>query len=198
MAQVFKSPIDQAQSFDFKQDFAKRVSSNPAYSKMAQYARGDDKDIGDDYFYAFKDAYEQSPYYAKYGLMMEDDIGARLSDRYWQLQDDDYNSRGLTPGSYDDDSEYERLYLPEFEKKYGTHEDFLNRTKNAWRKWMQENYGGTSEDHQTFGHYIRNNPDKFTTLKQLDDYYNDWAGPGVDSYKDLYNWWLNKLGFGGK
>jgi hypothetical protein len=194
---VFKSPLDQSKSW--QSEFSDRVSKNPAYSKMAQYARGDNQDVADDYFYAFKDAYEQSPDYNKYGLMMEDDIGARLSDRYYKLLDDDYAAHGITPdGSYENDLKYERQYLPEFERKYGTHDDFLSKTKNGWRKWMQENYGGESEDHQTFGHYIRNNPDKFKSVKELDDYYNDWAGPGVDSYKDLYNWWHQKLGFGGK
>lgn len=197
MAQkIYKSP--QEQSFDWQKDFANRVSGNPAYSKMAQYSRGDDQDIGDDYFYAFKDAYEQSKDYSKYGLMMPDELKWRLSDRYWKLQDDDYDAHGITPGSYESDLEYERNYLPAFERKYGTHDDFVNKSLNGWKRWMSENYGGDSEDHQSFGGYIRKNPDKFTTIQQLQDYYNDWAGEGGDSYQDIYNFWVNKLGFGGK
>lgn len=195
MADQFKNPVDQANFW--QKDLAKRTSRNPAYSKMAQYARGDDQDVSDEYFYAFKDAYEQSPDFNKYNLMMESDIKPRLSDRYWKLQDDDYESRGLTPGSYESDREYEKLYLPEFERKYGTHDDFVNKSMNAWKRWMAENFGGHTEDHQTFGRYISENPDKFKEPKALDDYYKDWAGPGVDSYQELLTFWKNKL-YGGK
>lgn len=203
MSEQFKTGTQQATDlnkkadFDFKKDLTQRVGRNPAYSKMAQYARGDDQDISDEYFYAFKDAYEQSPDFAKYHLMMPDDLNWRLSDRYWKLQDDDYEAHGLTPGSYESDLEYERMYGPEFENKYGTHDDFVRKSMDAWKRWMAENYGGHSEDHQTFGRYIRDNPEKFKELKQLQEYYNDWAGPGVGSYQELLDFWKNKL-FGGQ
>ena len=191
--QVFKSPLDA--SNNWQNDLAERAAKNPAYSKMAQYARGDNQDVADDYFYAFKDAYEQSPAYARSQLMMEDDIGSRLSDRYYKLLDDDYEANGITPdGSYESDLKYERNYQPAFEKRYGTHDDFVKRTTEAWKRWMAENYGGHSEDHQSFGGFIRQNPDKFKTRKEFDDYYEGWAGPGADSYRDLYDFWLKKLG----
>ena len=186
--QVFKTPEEQA-SF-LKKDFEKRVGRNPSYSKMAQYARGDDQDISDDYFYAYKDAYEQSPTFNRIGYMNPEEMKSRLSDRYWDM---DYQNR-LSIGV--PESEYDRYYLGDFEKKYGTYDDFVNKTYNAWKRWMNETYGGNSEDHQTFGRYIRENPDKFTTLKQLQDYYEEWDGR-QHNYPEFLEFWKNKL-FGGK
>ena len=195
MAQQFKTGTEQSNFL--QKDLAKRMSRNPAYSKMAQYARGDENDVSDEYFYAFKDAYEQSPDFNKYNLMMEDDIGSRLSDRYWKLMDDDYESYGLIPGTSYGDKEYEGYHLPAFEKKYGTHDDFVKRSTDAWKRWMAENYGGHSEDHQSFGRYIADHPDRFTKLNQLQNYYDEWDGR-QNNYPELLEFWKNKLGFGGK
>ena len=196
MAQTFKTGTDQSNFL--QKDFAKRIGRNPAYRQMAQYARGDDQDISDDYFYAFKDAYEQSPDFARNNLMMENDIGARLSDRYYKLLDDDYEAHGITPdGSYENDSKYEKWYGPQFEKKYGTHDDFVKKTTDAWKRWMTENYGGYDEDHQSLGRYIVENLDKLPNRDALEEYFKGWAGEGYEDYDDYFDFWRNKL-FGGQ
>lgn len=193
MAQQFKTGTDQSNFL--QKDLAERIGRNPAYSKMAQYARGDDQDITDDYFYAFKDAYEKSPTFNKYNnhYIPFADIENELSEAYYRMQDDDYDSHGLTPGSYESDREYERMYGPEFERKHGTHDDYVRKGMDAWERWMKENYGGSSEDHQSFGRYIRENPNEFKDINALQKYYSEWSP--FDSYPELLEFWKNKLGF---
>ena len=188
MAQQFKT--GNAQSDFLQRDFAKRVGRNPAYSQMAKYARGDEEDKADDYFYAFKDAYEQSPTFNRANYMDDEEMKARLGDRYWDLAYQDQKSRGVS------DREYDHYYLPQFEKKYGTFDDFVGKTHGAWKRWMEENYGGYSEDHQSLGRYIRENPDKFKTKDALEQYFKEWNGD-LGGYDDFFDWWRNKL-FGGQ
>lgn len=196
MADQFKNPVDQSNFL--QKDLAKRISRNPAYRQMAQYASGAEKHpANDELFYAFKDAYERSRLFNDYEYMPEDEISDTLSDRYYELQDYDYDSHGLIPGSRGGDSEWETYYAPAFEKIYGTHDDFVKKGTDAWKRYMLENFGGHTEDHQGFGRFIQNHPERFKEPKALDDYYKDWAGPGVDSYQELLAFWKNKL-YGGK
>ena len=126
-----KTPLQLAKSFDFKQDLANRIAKNPDYSKMAEYAVGKDHPANDEYFYAFKDAYEQSQDYANGGDINEDYLKEFLTNRYDDLRYQDEYESGYG------EKEYEYYYLPRFEKKYGSREDFTNTGLNAWRKFLE-------------------------------------------------------------
>lgn len=177
-------------AFDFKQDLANRIAKNPSYRQMAEYATGEPHHKrNEDYFYAFKDAYERSKQYNRYGYMPEDEIRDNLDDAYYGLMDNYQNNHGWWGRDWDD------YGVSRFEDEYGTIDDFSGKGLDAWKRWMQENYGGTSEDHQAYGYPIRNNPDKFKTLDDLKKWHQEFAPSGYD---ELLEFWTNKLGFGGK
>lgn len=174
-------------AFDWKEEFYNRISKNPSYRKMAEYATGEPNNKrNEDYFYAFKDAYERSKNYNNYGHMPEQDITDNLWDSYYGLMDNYQNNHGLYG------REWERYGIPRFEQDYGTIDEFTNKGLAGWRKFLDEEYGGSDEDHQVFGHYIRNNPNKIKTIDDLKKYHHEFAPSGYD---DLLEWWINKLGF---
>ena len=176
----FKNPNQLANSFDFKEDLANRVSRNEDYRAMAKYAGEDD--LGD-YFYAFKDAYENSP---DLDFMSERQLTNQLSNAYWRKSDDYMQRKGYGQ------NEWDRYGASEFEDLYGNEENWINRGIDAWKKWTDENYGGHTEDHINFGSYIRNNPNKIKTLDDLKHYHQGW---GDGDYPEFLDWWSKKLGF---
>lgn len=180
---TFKNPNQLANSFDFKQDLANRVSRNDDYRAMANYAGGEGNN-NDDYFYAFKDAYEKNN--PDYDFMSERQLGSQLSDAYWRKADDYRDRKGYGQ------SDWDRYGVSEFEDLYGDEATWTGRGLDAWKRWADENYGGHSEDHINFGSYIRNNPDRIKSLEDLKQYHQGW---GDGDYPEFLDWWSKKLGF---
>ena len=116
------------------QSLEKQIARNPEYKKIAD-SLSKEKDVNDAYFYAFKDAYERNGYEPS-----ENNISDELSDKYWELADGFRDSRGMS------DTEWDRFGWEEFERKYGTEADFIDKGLEAHNKYFDELGGSESSD----------------------------------------------------
>lgn len=99
-----------------------QVSHNPDYMKIAKSISNGDGSLEDAYFYALKDAYERSRY-----RPTENDIAREASNAYYGLTNDYREYHGMN------DREWDEVGWPDFEEKYGTEEQFIERLLKAHR-----------------------------------------------------------------
>lgn len=169
----------------------KQVAGNPRYRAIADLVEGPSQSndaIKELYFYAFKDAYEKN---GDDGYINEDTIDAELGDAYYREMDNFMESRGMSQ------REFDRYGINEFEEEFGTEEDFTNRGKQAWRKYMEETYGGRfggiDEDAQRFGNTILNNPEKFRSPEDIKKFADEFFYSGDEDAELLTKKWSERL-----
>ena len=125
---AFKNPSALADDIDkplHVRSLEEQVSHNPDYKKIADSISGDNKDLNDAYFYALKDAYEKSGY-----KPTEDNIRNEAWDAYYRLSDNFRDSYGYG------DTDWDYYGFPDFEKKYGTEEEFIQKLIDAHNNFL--------------------------------------------------------------
>lgn len=99
-----------------------QVSHNPDYMKIAKSISGGNSNLEDAYFYALKDAYERSGF-----APTDDDIAREASNAYYGMTDDYRRYYGMN------DRDWDEVGWPDFEEKYGTEDQFIERLLEAYK-----------------------------------------------------------------
>lgn len=185
---------DQQKPSMVQKSLEKQVSKNPEYQSYVD-SIAKNKNLTDnekeEYFYAFKDAYEKSSTYQRFGYMPSGEIKNELSNAYYNMASNYQYNKGYSQKQWDE------FGLSEFEDKYGTEEKFVQLGFDAWEQSMTDKFGGISEDHQTLGNLIsKEQPKNAEELKNVMDEFNNHTTDKY--YQEEYEFYKNKLGFNSK